>query len=269
MSRALRPRSSRPSYSFALDISDEENAGPSNTMVIDQDADSGSEFEAEKVDPIEDDPTADSDEDEEDDFMDDAESLAPSDRPVKPLPKSKGKGKAKVLKPETQRAFAPRAGPSLPRGSTSKMYSLPTVSIHHRHRAVPLYFPIKRIDRLTHPAKLFEPARTMPTNNLTFNPTVQDRVHKGLGFNVGPGPLWELLEDRAWYKEAIDVAAEEIATEAKCRPRVHNGIAMNHGWDIVDQQYVVSMLQLHQSPNMSLAAQDCILFLAFRPRPCG
>ncbi|KZP17413.1 hypothetical protein FIBSPDRAFT_30821 [Athelia psychrophila] len=43
------------------------------------------------------------------------------------------------------------------------MYSLPTISIHHCHPAVPLYFPVKRIERLTRPA-------TLPRCSSTRNP---------------------------------------------------------------------------------------------------
>ncbi|KZP17405.1 hypothetical protein FIBSPDRAFT_973574 [Athelia psychrophila] len=60
------------------------------------------------------------------------------------------------------------------------MYSTLTVSIHHRHRAVPLYFPVKRVESLTRPAKLIAPPQATPMNNFTLNQTVQDTVHRGL-----------------------------------------------------------------------------------------
>jgi hypothetical protein len=42
------------------------------------------------------------------------------------------------------------------------------------------------------------------TNNFTQNSQVTDRVNKSCGFNVGWGPLWEMVEDRGWYKEAVE-----------------------------------------------------------------
>ncbi|KAF7986658.1 hypothetical protein HWV62_26496 [Athelia sp. TMB] len=258
MTRALRARKSRPNYSTLLEIGDEDDAEPSTAMVIDNEVDSGSEFEADKAEPGSPEDLPEDEEIDEDSANDDIESLTGSDRSVKPLPKSKGqsKAKAKTLKAKTE--TQPRAGPSLSRGSSNKMYSLPTVSIHHRHRAVPLYFPVKRVDRLTECAKLFTPSLTTSTNNLTTNMTVQDRVHRGLGYNVGPGPLWEMLEDRAWYKEAIECPMGETVTEAHCRPRVHTGISLNDGWEVIDEQTASPFL-----PFDNVASDDGIL----RPSP--
>lgn len=229
-----------------LQFEDEDGAGPSNAMPVEEDADSGSEFEVENADPgTPDDISHPEDDEEEDgetlDALDDTESLAASERPVKPLPKAKGKAKAKDTKIDAQRTTAApsQAGPSLPRGAASKIYSLPALSIHHRHRAVPLFYPTGRVARLTQPVQLFEPPRTIPTNNFTSTSTVHDRVNKAWGYNIGSGPLWELLEDRAWYKEAIDNADEDdMKVEANCRPRVYDGVRLNEGWEVVEYECV-------------------------------
>ncbi|KZP04335.1 hypothetical protein FIBSPDRAFT_968231 [Athelia psychrophila] len=186
-SRALRPRSSRPGDSAAaLDIGGEDDARIR----------SGS---------VEDILTPDGEEADKDGLEDDAETLAASGRPVKPLPKSKGKARAKS--PQTR---APQTGshtgPSLPRGSSNGIHSLPTVGIHHRHCAVPLYFPVERVERLTHPEKRVAPPRTTPTNNLAFNQTAQDRVHRAGDAMLAPSSSGGLWGDRPRCKEAIEVS---------------------------------------------------------------
>ncbi|KZP17414.1 hypothetical protein FIBSPDRAFT_934093 [Athelia psychrophila] len=60
------------------------------------------------------------------------------------------------------------------------------------------------------------------------------------GCNVGP--IWRLLEDRAWYKETIEVSAEDAVIEAKYRPRVHTGTTVNDGLEIVNQHLLQSAL---------------------------
>ncbi|KZP17434.1 hypothetical protein FIBSPDRAFT_973594 [Athelia psychrophila] len=50
-----------------------------------------------------------------------------------------------------------------------------------------------------------------------------------------PCPSGSFWRTRVWYKAAIEVEADE-AIEAKCRPRVHTGIRMNDGLEIVNRQ---------------------------------
>ena len=118
-----------------------------------------------------------------------------------------------------------------------KMYALPTPSVHHRHRAVPLYSREGRTERLTVRPSLFEPASLTLTSSFTERPIVSDRVNKAWGFNVGYGPLWDLAEDRGWYKEAI-TTGNNTDTEAKRRPRVYPDIRVQDGWEIMSLEYV-------------------------------
>ncbi|KAG7098482.1 hypothetical protein E1B28_000427 [Marasmius oreades] len=114
-----------------------------------------------------------------------------------------------------------------------KMYSLPTPSVHHRHRPVPLFnLPNSKVDRLISPPKLFEQPRTEETNGFTSNPKICDRVGKSWGYNVGPGPLWELVEDRSWFKEACKDESENKRT----RPLVHEHISVKAGWRILNRE---------------------------------
>jgi transcription factor C subunit 6 len=75
------------------------------------------------------------------------------------------------------------------------------------------------------------------TNNFTFNRKVQDRVSKAWGYNVGPGPLWELLEDRGWYKETTEVE-DSVERDANRRPRVHENVKVKTDWQILNAEYV-------------------------------
>ena len=106
-----------------------------------------------------------------------------------------------------QSAEGPTVTVRRPKG---KMYALPTPSVHHRHRAVPLYSREGRTERLTVRPSLFEPASLTLTSSFTERPIVSERVNKAWGFNVGCGPLWDLAEDRGWYKEAITTGNNAI-----------------------------------------------------------
>ncbi|KZP17402.1 hypothetical protein FIBSPDRAFT_747150, partial [Athelia psychrophila] len=171
-------------------------------------------------------------------------------RPAKPPPKSKGKAKAKS--PQTS-----HAGPFLPRGSSNGIHSLPTVGIRHRHRAVTLYFPVERVERLTPPAKLFAPPwttptdddtgdrgpRTTPTNNLTFN-----RRYRIMFIGAGDAMLAPSSSRSFWGTE---LGAGKRLEPPKCRPRIHTGITVDGGWELVDQQTAFSFL-----PSDDVAADD-------------
>jgi len=57
------------------------------------------------------------------------------------------------------------------------------------------------------------------------------------GFNVGYGPLWDLAEDRGWYKEAI-TRRSNTDTEAKDRPQVYPDIGIQTGGEVMNLEYV-------------------------------
>ena len=63
----------------------------------------------------------------------------------------------------------------------------------------------------------------MATNAWASSTIVTDRVNKSWGYNVGPGPLWELLEDRTWFKEAYKSTK---FSEKELRPRVHERVTI-------------------------------------------
>ncbi|TFK36417.1 hypothetical protein BDQ12DRAFT_686864 [Crucibulum laeve] len=244
MSRQLRPRRSRPSYA-GLDL-DDDGAGPSVAIVEDE-ASSGSDFELEKDKKTEEEEE---DEEEEEEMEDEEEEVdldteeadelldvsshrrASSGIIISKVPlKQKGKGKSKVH--AVKSISAP--GTSLTRTSKRQMYILPTPSVHHRHRAVPLFSRRGRVERLVSQPVLFGPAPVTMTNNFTQNSKVTDRVNKSWGYNVGNGPLWEMVEDRGWYKEA-KVSTSEIDSETNRRPRVYHDVCVKDGWEVLSTE---------------------------------
>ena len=258
MSREIRPRSSRPSYSAMMTFEDEDGAGPSYSVPFEGEPDSGSEFAMEDAGA---DKLLYPDNDEE---FDDPMSRFVSERPIRPIP-SKGKGKAKSKKPpaDSQRTVM-QLGPSLSRvQTTNKMYALPTPSVHHRHRAVPIFSRSGRVEKLETPPKLFEAPKISSTNNFTFSPLVQDRINKAWGYNIGSGPLWELLEDRGWYKEAIENGVE-VEAEANRRPRVHQDVNVRSYWEVLDSECVsLKIIYCVLCPYLFLV-QNCICISTLR-----
>ncbi|KAJ7459664.1 hypothetical protein FB451DRAFT_1045765 [Mycena latifolia] len=245
MSRALRPRKSQPSYAtaFVLDdeVDDQAVAGPSRKRTLLDDEDSGSDFSPEKevapVDRDEDDGSADAS--GIDESLDLDEDLTPESNyavlpAAKPRPPAKPRAKApaKVKKVVTDVVMPSLgSGSGIARTSKRQIYVLPMPSVHHRHRAVPLYSREGRVERLAAKPILFGPAVTAPTNNFTHSTGVTNRVNKGWGFNVGAGPLWELVEDRGWYKEGVP-SGDDMEIEANRRPVTHHGVRVKPGWQV-------------------------------------
>ncbi|KAM6500158.1 hypothetical protein JOM56_003172 [Amanita muscaria] len=244
MTRQLRPRKSKPNYAslagFAIDDNDDDEAAPgpsrsSAAAVEEECVDSESDFELSK-------PTAEDEDDEGEDgeFEEDEDAKYDATGPPS-TPKGKGKGKAtKTTKPKGTKAkiTATVGHPSLvARTAKRQQYALPTPSVHHRHRALPLFTDATtRVERLTSCPKLFESnSTTIWTNGFTSSPKVTDRVQKAWGYNVGNGPIWQLVEDRGWYKEAYTGKTEDDSEmdDAKRRPRVYHDVGVMNGWSLL------------------------------------
>lgn len=75
------------------------------------------------------------------------------------------------------------------------------------------------------------------TNSFTHNAKVTDRLNKSWGYNVGWGPLWDMVEDRGWYKEAVE-GVPDMDTEAKRRPKVYRNVEVKDGWEVSNETYV-------------------------------
>ncbi|KIK97454.1 hypothetical protein PAXRUDRAFT_10176 [Paxillus rubicundulus Ve08.2h10] len=130
--------------------------------------------------------------------------------------------------PSTSSVVAPRL--TAPR--TSKMYALPNPSAHHRHRAIPVFLRKEMVERLEKPPSLFEEPQIASTNSITASQSLTDRISKAWGFNVGAGPVWEIMEDRSCYKEAID-SSTSSGDESSRRPRVYQNISVRPGWEVL------------------------------------
>lgn len=258
MSRELRPRTARSYASFAGYEDEHEGkdgAGPSQALLaaLDAEADSGSDFAPEKTADAQADHGEEEEEEEEkeDSLSEDDVVADPGDDGLVALTtvtsksqtaakstgnrKGKGKAKAQRIGPDVVVPVLGH-GAGLSRTSKRQMYVLPTPSVHHRHRAVPLFSRIGRVERLSSPPILFGPSTTVPTNNFTHSAQVTDRVNKAWGYNVGAGPLWEMVEDRGWFKEAE--SGGDMETEATRRPRVHRQLGVKAGWQVLNIEYV-------------------------------
>jgi len=246
MPRELRPRKSQPSYSAALhDLEDDDvEAGPSITIY--ESADSESDFapdkgvpEEEEEDEEEDAPGEDEDEIDEDDENEEVAKRkkgkkqttmrvvesASSRRTTKPKKDAGSRAGSAILAP----------GVNLPRTSRRQMHMLPTPSVHHRHRATPLFSRPGLVERLVSRPELFGPVKTTLTNSFTHNSQITDRVNKAWGYNVGSGPLWQMVEDRRWFKEAV-TTGKDVDAERCRRPRVYQNVRVRSGWTILDKR---------------------------------
>ena len=258
MTRQLRRRIARPNYTELAGFADldepsdagENHAGPS--ALFEAAVDNEKELEPA---PGDEDGDGDGDGDDDQDAqydLEEADTFEPdevNEKPAKvarrpaasastssksrtkrPTAKDKGKGKAKAEGAEGTAVSRARR----PKG---KMYALPTPSVNHRHRAVPLYSREGRTERLTVRPSLFELPSLTLTTSFTERPIVSERVNKAWGFNVGYGPLWDLAEDRGWYKEAI-TTGNNTDIEAKRRPQVYPDVRVQDGWEIMSLEYV-------------------------------
>lgn len=226
MSRQLRSRASRPNYAALFQYEDPENegAGPSKPLILEDEVDSGSDFALDEVQG----EAA----DEEDEAMNedaDAEEVVTTQEP------SRESSIVVVTKPTAPSISTPKRKPMPGLSSKPKNYILPNVN--HRHRAMPLFDRQCPVERLTERPSPFGAPRLTSTNSWSVNQAVLERISKAWGFNVGQGGLWELTEDRAWFKESMTSSGEELADEKARRPRVHEEIRAD-GFEVIEMQCV-------------------------------
>lgn len=232
MPRALRQRSSRPNYAALFQFEDIDGAGPFNPVQhIDDDADSGSDFAPDGGD------NAEAEDDDEDDELEDEE--AEEDGDDKMSVESDIEGSVVAVQPTAPKGVKKARkyvslAPSISTRQLSQAFIVP--STHHRHRAVPLYSLPKgaKVERLASPSHPFVDPGVIPTNGFSED-GVRVRIPRAWSYNVGPGPLWELMEDRAWFSES----ANSIDwSESVRRPVVHNNIRINSMLDRLTNEWV-------------------------------
>lgn len=95
------------------------------------------------------------------------------------------------------------------------------------------------VERLDELPSLFKEPHIVPTNSMTADPALTDRVSKSWGFNVGAGPVWQIMEDRSCYKESIGSGAG-AEKESSRRPRVYQNISVRPGWEVLSNQCVAN-----------------------------
>ncbi|EKM55117.1 uncharacterized protein PHACADRAFT_161079 [Phanerochaete carnosa HHB-10118-sp] len=223
MPRELRQRTSRLNYA-ALFQYDDDGAGPSGSNMqahFEDNAESGSDFVPA---PEGEQPVEESEEDElgDNDGEDDEKTgaIEPSDEEGSiVIAQTDPKGQRKTSKRRV--SLAP--GISVRQQSTAS--SLP--SAHHRHRPISLHKRPKssRAERLACRPSPFKSPPLIPTQAFS-EPLIDTRVPKSWSYNVGPGPFWELMEDRGFYNEA---PYNEDEREGIRRPTVHQTIQMKPG----------------------------------------
>jgi transcription factor C subunit 6 len=228
MTRQLRPRKGRTNYAALADFdTDEEkqaHAGPSSINIHADIAEVESDFMPEKDEEK-------AKEGEREDLEEDIAEDDTGENWAKVKPKS---GSLRNGSPSGKQRL--KAGKNATRhGQKRSQYALPTPLVNHRHRGVPLFSRSARVERLAGPPKLFGPTSTVLTASFTNSSKVTDRVSKAWGFNVGPGPLWELAEDRGWFKEA-EVIGNDVEMERKRRPRVYREVCVRAGLELLDAE---------------------------------
>ncbi|KAI6031550.1 hypothetical protein BKA83DRAFT_26764 [Pisolithus microcarpus] len=258
MPRELRPRKSRTSYTtpagYQTDVGTDvgkDHGGPSSSKVQPQiSEESDGEFAPEDVltqkgnrDDGESSLTdlMDVDEEEEQVRTGRAELDPPTSSPGPSKGKSKQRPHRQSLKTRGVVTPTPTPGPCLPAMRLGKMYALPNPSAHHRHRAIPIYHRKDQVERLDRPPVLFNEPKIAFTNSMTVDQPLTERIGKAWGYNVGPGPVWELLEDRSCFKESVR-SNWDPRQEASRRPRVYQGLSVRPGWMVLDYQDALTYL---------------------------
>ena len=191
--------------------------------------------------------------------------------------KAKGKQKTKdisnlkspapALNSATHQSSALAATPV---ASGRHSYALPNPNVHHRHRPVPLFSGptataasapastptptstvMLRVERLQRAPLLFAPNETTPTNAYASSALLTRRVGKAWGAGVGVGPVWQIVEDLGWFREAeklksgtareeqaseeaaaVELTPVQVYDERRRRPRVYADIAPPKGWAV-------------------------------------
>jgi len=150
-------------------------------------------------------------------------------------PSSKAIPQVKKAKPNSQ-GPSTRPRKSVPIGLSKPSKSAPPTT-HHRYRLPPLFRRDARVERLLDPPTLFQPSKTVLTNSFTSSTRTTKRLERSWSRNVGSGPVHELLEDRAWFKEAIPDAL--VASEAGRRPVVYDTVKLDRRYQVISERSVI------------------------------
>lgn len=144
-------------------------------------------------------------------------AMSSSGRPQRNRHQSQGSEEASPIVQQTlpKAAKPPRPGPA----ATSSL-----VSKDHRHRPSGLWYPPSDVYRLSKVPKLFVQPLVVPTTS-TEDLRVAHRARKAWMYCVSTGPCWELLEDRAFFKEEYVSYNASLGQGRRIRPQVYPGIS--------------------------------------------
>lgn len=223
MSRQLRSRRSRPNY-VALHTGEEVEVYVPDP----EELASGSEFAAKDSD-------ADGEAGAQDDDAEPDAEGSEEETDGEGGPSSEATPQVKKIKSKSQ-GPSTRPRKSVPVGLSKPSKSAPP-TIHRRHRLPPLFRREARVERLLDPPTLFQPSKTVLTNSFTSSTRTTKRLERSWSRNVGPGPVHELLEDRAWFKEAIPDAL--FVSEAGRRPVVYDTVKLDRNHQVISERSVL------------------------------
>lgn len=223
MSRQLRLRQFRPNYA-ALHTGEEVQVyvpdpddPASGSEFVANDSDAGGEADAQDDEP---EPDAEGSEDE---------MVSRGEPSPKAIPQVKDAKSG-------SRGHDTRLRKSVPIGLSKPSKSAPSTT-HHRHRLPQLFRRNVRVERLLDPPVLFQPSKTILTNSFTSSVRTTKRLERSWSRNVGPGPVHELLEDRAWFKEAAPDTP--VASESVRRPAVYDTVSLDGKCQVISERSVL------------------------------
>lgn len=150
--------------------------------------------------------------------------------------KAKTKSVSQTQKQEQRKSIeAPSGGPSLATASRPQRPgpgpSTTLLSKDHRHPPESPWYPPTEVFRLTEPPRPCSTPVTVPTIS-TGHPRVIHRVKKAWTHCVSAGPCWELLEDRAFFKEEYALYDPASGNGRHPRPAVYSELS-GHGSQMI------------------------------------
>jgi transcription factor C subunit 6 len=113
-------------------------------------------------------------------------------------------------------------------------------SADHRYRPTPAFLTPDPIERLVEPPQPLSDSATVPTENGANDPRLLERVTRAWAKSFGAGPVWELLEDRGWYKETSQMEDQHTS-----RPLVHSASENTTVWEDLDFKRVDTTLRFY------------------------
>lgn len=263
MARQLRPRKTRKNYAALLryedEDADENEYGPSQPQPTFDEEDSGSDFAPPPADDdageVTEDENVEADhnveEDEEDQLDEDEEGSVGPGRDVLVAGQGRGRGRGGKGKGSPKDSSTVNIGVGRGLRSAPKNHTLPALSVHHRHKAIPIFHRYGRVERLVRPPVLFGENETVPTNSYTSSRVTTGKLNRAWGYNVGNGPLWALSEDRGWYKEEEEGDGEEW-WDGNRRPRVHDDLNLVEGWSVLNDTLVLFLASVATISDSSI-----------------